>query len=68
VAVGRGLLGAVLYWAAGILVMFHVITPREIPHILLQAPLGLQEMMLAIWLIARGFNPSATKNEVQDVQ
>jgi hypothetical protein len=41
------------------LVMFHVITPLQTPHIMLQAPLGLQEMVLAIWLIARGFSASA---------
>ncbi len=61
---GWGFLGAMLYWAAGVLVMFHVITPFEPPHILLQAPLGLQEMVLAIWLIVRGFSPSAAKKEV----
>jgi Domain of unknown function (DUF4386) len=54
-----GLIGAVLYWVAGLLVMFHLITPLESVHIMLQAPLGLQEMVLAIWLIARGFNASA---------
>lgn len=56
---GWGLISAVLYWASGVLVMFHVITPLETPHIMLQAPLGLQEMVLAIWLIARGFSASA---------
>jgi hypothetical protein len=63
-----GLIGAVLYWAAGVLVMFHVITPPTTPHIMLQAPLGLQEMVLAIWLIARGFRPSAAKEVVKDVR
>lgn len=53
---GWGLLGAVLYWAAGVLVMFHVIVPMQTPHIMLEAPLGLQEMVLAIWLIAKGFS------------
>lgn len=56
---GWGLIGAVLQWAAGVLVMFHVITPLETPHIMLQAPLGLQEMVLAIWLIAKGFSAPA---------
>ncbi len=56
---GCGLICAVLYWAAGLLVMFHVITPLETPHVILQAPLGLQEMVLAFWLIARGFSPPA---------
>ena len=54
-----GLVGAVLYWVAGFLVMFHFITPLESVHIMLQAPLGLQEVVLAIWLIAKGFNASA---------
>lgn len=56
---GWGLIGAVLYWVAGLLVMFGLITPLETPHIMLQAPLGLQEMVLAIWLIAKGFSASA---------
>ena len=54
-----GLAGAVLYWVAGFLVMFHFIAPLESVHVMLQAPLGLQEVVLAIWLIAKGFNASA---------
>jgi len=54
-----GLAGAVLYWVAGFLVMFHFIAPLESVHVMLQAPLGLQEVVLAIWLMAKGFNASA---------
>ncbi|MFZ2520372.1 MAG: DUF4386 domain-containing protein [Anaerolineae bacterium] len=54
-----GLVGAVLYWTAGLLVMFELIAPLETIHVALQAPLGMQEMVLAVWLIAKGFNPSA---------
>src|SRR5665647_681198 len=54
-----GLVGAVLYWVAGFLVMFHFIAPLESVHVMLQAPLGLQEVVLAIWLMAKGFNASA---------
>ena len=54
-----GLVGAVLYWTAGLLVLFELITPLETIHIALQAPLGVQEMVLAVWLIVKGFNPSA---------
>ena len=56
---GWGLVGAILYWAAGLLVMFALITPFSTPHVGLQAPLGVQEMVLAVWLIVKGFNPSA---------
>src|ERR1035437_6738851 len=54
-----GQAGAVLYWVAGFLVMFHFIAPLESVHVMLQAPLGLQEVVLAIWLMAKGFNASA---------
>lgn len=54
-----GLVGAVFYWVAGFLVMFQFVAPLESVHITLQAPLGLQEVVLAIWLIAKGFNASA---------
>ncbi len=53
-----GLVGAVLYWTAGLLVMFELIAPLETIHIALQAPLGMQEMVLAVWLIAKGFDMS----------
>jgi hypothetical protein len=56
---GWGFIGAILYWAAGLLVMFAVIIPLSTNHVILQAPLGLQEIIFAIWLIVKGFNPSA---------
>ena len=56
---GWGFIGATLYWAAGLLVMFGIINPLETIHISLQAPLGVQEIALALWLIIKGFNPSA---------
>lgn len=56
---GWGLIAAVLYWAAGLLVMFDLLVPLSTIHIALQAPLGLQEMVLALWLIIKGFDLSA---------
>lgn len=55
---GWGLISAVLYWAAGMLVMFDIIVPLATPHIILQAPLGVQELAFALWLIVKGFTPA----------
>ena len=49
---GWGLAGAVLYLAAAILSMFGSVMEY------LMIPLAIQEMVLAVWLIAKGFNSS----------
>ena len=48
-----------LTWPKNRLVMLDLIKPLESVHIMVQAPLRLQEVVLAIWLIAKGFNASA---------
>jgi hypothetical protein len=48
-----GLIGAVIYLASPILSMFGV------NYEVLQYFLGVQEMVMAVWLIVKGFNPSA---------
>jgi|WetSurMetagenome_2_1015567.scaffolds.fasta_scaffold291300_2 hypothetical protein len=52
-----GLVGAIIYLASGLLVMFGSIT-STISDVL-QLPIFLQEIVLAVWLIVKGFNPSA---------
>ncbi len=56
---GWGFIGAVSSLAAALLTIFGQIIPFSTVFILLQLPIGLQEMVLAVWLIVKGFNPSA---------
>jgi len=53
-----GLVGAVMISAAGLLGIFGL-SPFSMTSILLTLPIALNEMVLAIWLIVKGFNPSA---------
>ena len=52
-----GLIGAILYLAYPILFMF------SFDIEILQYPLAVQEMVMAGWLIVKGFNPSAIASE-----
>jgi hypothetical protein len=53
---GWGLIGSILYLATGSLGLFDVISPGSTLELVLFLPLALQEMVLAVWLIVRGFN------------
>ena len=54
-----GLIGAPLYFASGLLGMIGLVDPSSTLSILLFIPAALLEMVLAVWLIVKGFNPSA---------
>jgi hypothetical protein len=56
---GWGILAAAASLTAVLLSIFGQIVPFSTVFILLQIPIGLQEYALAVWLIVRGFNPSA---------
>ncbi len=56
---GWGFLGAALSLAAALLAISGQIIYFSTVFILLQLPIGVQEMVLAVWLIVKGFNPSA---------
>ena len=58
---GWGLIAAAPYVAAGgFLAMFGILEPLSPIYAVMQAPLALQEMVLAVWLIAKGFSSSAS--------
>jgi hypothetical protein len=51
-----GLIGAVPYLANALLYFFHV---ESGAGTYLEIPLGIQELVMGLWLIIKGFNPSA---------
>ena len=59
---GWGFIGAILYLASGFLPLFGY-DSRSTTYALMEAPLGLNEMVFAVWLIVKGFNSSAIASE-----
>jgi hypothetical protein len=56
---GWGLVAIILTMVSGLLVMFGLIGPMSTGQVVLNLPIGVQEMVLAVWLIVKGFNQSA---------
>jgi len=55
---GWGLIGAALSLAAALLTIFGQIIPLSTVFMILHLTILVQEMVLAVWLIVKGFNPS----------
>lgn len=58
-----GLVGVPLMLAGGVLVVFGVLGDSSTIQTALMLPLAVQEMVFAVWLIVKGFNPSALASE-----
>ena len=56
---GWGLIAAILWLATTLLDLFGAIGAWSTVQVVLALPIGLQEMVMAVWLIVKGFNPSA---------
>ncbi len=56
---GWGLAGTALGALAGLLVLFRVTGYMSAPQVVLNLPIAVNEMVLAIWLLVRGFRSSA---------
>jgi hypothetical protein len=58
---GFGIVAIILMMAACVLALFS--GNRITSYILLAFPILLQEMVLAVWLIVKGFNPSVSASK-----
>jgi hypothetical protein len=56
---GSSIVAILLHLASCLLTIFDIIGPSSPMQVFLLVPSGLLEMVLAVWLIAKGFNPSA---------
>jgi hypothetical protein len=64
---GWGLLAAIPYFVSGVLGLFSILNPMSSVHMVLVLPLAVQEMVLAVWLIVKGFNSSSVNIEIAQV-
>jgi heme A synthase len=55
-----GIVAVLLGLVAALLVMVHVTTPMSTIQVVFNLPIGVQEVVLAVWLIVKGFSPSST--------
>jgi hypothetical protein len=60
---GWGLVGAALSLASALLTILGVLIPFSTVFILFNVLIAVQEMVLAVWLIVKGFNPSVIASE-----
>ena len=54
-----GFIAILLSFSTNILILFHLQSPASTANSVMNLPILLQEMVMAVWLIAKGFNPSA---------
>jgi Domain of unknown function (DUF4386) len=58
-----GLAAVALCALSSLLAMFNIFPPFSTTQIVLDIPIGVQEMVLAVWLIIKGFNMSSLQRE-----
>ena len=54
-----GFIAITLHLATGFLIIFQLMSPFSTINMVVNFPIFLQEMVMAVWLIVKGFNPSA---------
>ena len=56
---GWGFIAILLSLATGFLILFHLQSPSSTINTVMNLPIFFQEMVMAVWLIVKGFNPPA---------
>ncbi len=56
-----GFIAILLHLVTGFLILFHLMSPFSTINTIMNLPIFLQEMVMAVWLIVKGFNSSAVK-------
>jgi hypothetical protein len=56
-----GFIAILLHLVTGFLILFHLMSPFSTINSIMNLPIFLQEMVMAVWLIAKGFNPVAAE-------
>jgi hypothetical protein len=57
---GWGFISILLNLTTGFLILFNLMSPFSTIDLVMNFSIFLQEMVMAVWLIVKGFNPSAT--------
>lgn len=58
---GWGLIAILLHLSSSFLIMFNLQTAFSMSNMIMNSQIFLQEMVMAVWLIVKGFNPNAIK-------
>jgi hypothetical protein len=58
---GWGFIAILLHLASNFLIMFNLQTAFSTSNMIMNSQIFLQEMVMAVWLIVKGFNPNAIK-------
>ena len=63
---GWGLIATILYFTGGLLIMITFIDPSSAIRFVFDLPFAVQEMVMAVWLIIKGFDSAAFPSELDN--
>ncbi len=64
-----GFIAIVMHFSTAFLILFRIVAPNDMATLgLIDFPILVQEMVMAVWLIVKGFNPSAIAESAKPSQ